>query len=62
MFLLTSRLLNEESNVLRWSRGPQDAANTSFFTENYRNTYAPPEVIEEEAPLTKMVQQDSGRT
>jgi hypothetical protein len=33
--LLTSRLLKEESNALRWSRGPQDAADTAFFAQNY---------------------------
>ncbi len=41
MSLLTSRLLKEESNTLRWSRGQQDAADTSFFAQNYPNTYAP---------------------
>ncbi len=41
MPLLTSRLLKEESNTLRWSRGQQDAADTSFFSQNYPNTYAP---------------------
>ena len=33
--LLTTRLLKEESKILRWSRGQQDAADTASFARNY---------------------------
>lgn len=33
--LLTSRLLREESNALRWSKGHQDAEDTALFSQNY---------------------------
>lgn len=33
--LLTSRMLREEFNALRWSRGQQDAAETTVFLQSY---------------------------
>ncbi len=35
ILLLTSRLLKEVYNSLRWSRGQQDVADTAFFAQNY---------------------------
>jgi hypothetical protein len=74
MSLLTSWLLKEESNTLRWSRGQQDVA---ILNSSPRIIQTPmhqvranqevverveAEVIEEEAATTAMVQQDTGHT